>query len=171
MMRRLQDRLDRAADIQEETMKFTRKALKELTGFSSDTQKTFSQVVTSPSCENNASEQIIYNGKNIAALGGDSPAAITRNIAQALFTQEELAKVIIDSKQVKKADKERQPADSHRSELYRKATKIALGTLYTPDLYRKTLRLVNQCGVDTKNRSHREKVLCPSDQENDPSLG
>ena len=39
---------------------------------------------------------VLYNGKDLAALGGEPPSIITERIAEALFNPEELAALVID---------------------------------------------------------------------------
>ena len=93
----------------------------------------------------------MYKGVNIAALGGDSPARIAKHIAEALFTPTELSSLVIDPK--KTLTKDRMAADDERTELYKQAVQIALGTQYTKDLYKKTLSLVNQKCLDLQKKA------------------
>ena len=137
--------MQNSAEIQEESIKFTRKALKELTGFQNASQQQMS-----PQEIRGSGEEVLFNGINIAALGGDSPARITKNIAEALFTPSELASLVIDPQKTLISD--RKPADEYRTNLYKQAVRIALGSLYTPDLYKKTLKLVNQKGLYVHSR-------------------
>ena len=90
MVAKIEQRLDKSAEIQEETMKFTKKALKELNGF-----KNVSHQLMSPD-QGRSEEVVMFNGLNIAALGGDSPAGITKNFAEALFTPAEPGNLVID---------------------------------------------------------------------------
>ena len=72
-------------------MMFAKKAPKELIGLQNDPQQQMS-----PQGIRERGEEVMFNVINIAALGGDSPARITKNIAEALFTPSELASVVID---------------------------------------------------------------------------
>ena len=156
-MSKIEQRLENSAEIQEESMKFTKKALKELTGF-----QNYSQQQMSPKGIREKGEEVMFNGINIAALGGDSPARITKNIAEALFTPSELASVVIDPQKTLISD--RRAADEYRTNLYKQAVRVALGSQYTPDLYKKTLKLVNQKGLYVHNRVKKT----PIDNENTP---
>ena len=100
----------------------------------------------------------MFNGVNLANLGGDTPAQKTKNIALALFTTEKLGKKVIDPRKQLNKCSQRVPADEYRTELYRKAVRVALGQHFTTDLYRNTLRLVNQMGVDKSAKPKQNKV-------------
>ena len=157
MVAKIEQRLDKSAEIQEETMKFTKKALKELNGF-----KNVSHQLMSPD-QGRSEEVVMFNGLNIAALGGDSPARITKNIAEALFTPAELGNVVIDPQ--KTLTNNRRPADEYRTNLYKQAVRVALGTQFNTEVYRKTLRLVNQKGIYVNNRDKKtpkEGLVTPS---------
>ena len=116
-------RLDHATLIQGESMKFTRKAFKELTGSKNAAQIPLS---VDQSSNKDGREEVLYKRKNIAILGGDSPGRMTKKIAETLFTPEELAKVVLDPKKIP-LESERQPADDERFELHKRAVQIALG--------------------------------------------
>ena len=90
MVAKIEQRFDKSAEIQEETMKFTRKALKDLNGFKNVSHQLMSQG------QGRSEEVLMFNGLNIAALGGASPAGITKNIAESLFTPAELGNLVID---------------------------------------------------------------------------
>ena len=150
MVAKIEQRLDKSAEIQEETMKFTKKTLKELNGF-----QNVSRILMSPDHGGlrGSEEVVMYNGLNIAALGGDSPTRITKDIAEALFTPAELGNLVIDPQ--KTLTNNRRPADEYRTNLYKQAVRIALGTQFNTEVYKKTLRLVNQKGLYVNNRDKK----------------
>ena len=115
-----EQRIDHAILNQEESRKFTRKAFKELTGPTNASQIPLS---VDQSSNQDSCKEVLYKGKNIANLGGDSPGRMTKKIAEALFTPEELAKVILDLKKIP-LESERQPTDDERTELYKHAVQI-----------------------------------------------
>ena len=156
----IEQRLERAKDIQVETIKLTKKTIKELCGANND--RKVSGGNASGKGEN--AEEVMYKGKDLTKMTGDTPEITTKNIATALFSPDELSKVVIDpQKTLPKTC--RTPADEFRTSLYRKAVRGALGSQYSDALYRKTLRLVNQKGTDTKSYDRKKNITKYSDRE------
>ena len=152
-------------------MKFTKKAMKELGFVSTEGQLRMSQT-TGLSAENqNSKEKVMYVDVDLADLGGDTPNVITKNIARALFPSLEYGKVIIDPRKALNPNSSRQEAHPKRTELYKRAVKVALGPLYSEELYRHTLKLVNQNGCDRVNPSTQKKMTGLEDPETTPILG
>ena len=144
----IEQRLERAKDIQVETIKLTKKTIKELCGANK-----VSGGNASGKGEN--AEEVMYKGKDLTKMTGDTPEITTKNIATALFSPDELSKVVIDPRKTLPKTC-RTPADEFRTSLYRKAVRGALGSQYSDALYRKTLRLVNQKGTDTKSYDRKK---------------
>ena len=93
---KMDQQMEQALQIQEETMRFTRTALKELAGSKCDPHQLMSPRTPGQEGVRGSEEIVMYKGVNIAALGGDSPAKIAKNIAEALFTPTELGSLVID---------------------------------------------------------------------------
>ena len=155
MLDNLEKRLERTNEIQEQAEKFTQKALKEFNG---EIAAHHDEMSDREHSQVNGGEPIFYKGKNITALGGGSPAEKTKLIAQALFSGEELVKIVIDPQKTLKPGAERQPADAERTILYKKAVQVVLGENYNEDVYRRTLKLVNQSSIDKKNKASKRKL-------------
>ena len=73
---KMDQQMEQALQIQEETMRFTRTALKELAGSKSDPHQLMSPRTPGQEGVRGSEEIVMYKGVNIAALGGDSPAKI-----------------------------------------------------------------------------------------------
>ena len=86
------------------------------------------------------SSECMHNEVNLLTLGGITDVDKAKRIAAKLWSPEELKLIVIDPK--------RAPADEERTEKYRKAVRTVFGSRYSEKLYRYTLRLVNQQGLD-----------------------
>ena len=100
----------------------------------------------------------MHNGVNLLNLGGETDVERARNVAKALWSEEELATYVIDPQ--RNIDEGRPPADNERTELYKSAVREIFAGSYTGKLYRETLRRVNQMGLDLKGILKRRKEKC-----------
>ena len=96
---------------------------------------------------------------NVAALSNDTPAMDTKKIARDLFTPQELAGFVIDQMKALKPDSSRKAAANERTGLYKQAVRVTLGSRYSPELYKETLKLVNQKSIDLRNKSRKRKFV------------
>ena len=126
LMTGIEQRLERAKDIQVETIKLTKKTIKELCGANNDRKV----MGGNASGKGENAEEVIYKGKDLTKLTGETPEITPKNIATALFSPDELSKVVIDPHNTLPGTC-RTPADEFRTSLYRKAVRGALGSQYS----------------------------------------
>ena len=97
-------------------------------------------------------ESVMWGEVDLCNLGGFSDAEKCKNIAEALFSMEELKHICIDPKRKPTV---RQPADSLRTVLFRRACRIVLGENYSEKNYRYALSLINQKGPNDMSNPKR----------------
>ena len=72
----MEERLDKSLELQEETIKFTKKLLRELTGKSAEKQVRLS--TTAVESELVEKQKVIYSGKDLTNMSGDTPTCLPK---------------------------------------------------------------------------------------------
>ena len=149
MMDRFEKRMELDAKVTGDLSKLVRKTTEKLDSHgaapltvSSPPDYAGEDEITEPG---SGSSECMHNEVNLLTLGGITDVDKAKRIAAKLWSPEELKLIVIDPK---RAPVTRSPADEERTEKYRKAVRTVFGSRYSEKLYRYTLRLVNQQGLD-----------------------
>ena len=147
VLSRIEQRLEKSNKVQNEILSLARKSIKEVDGLMDASME------RGDNQNDSAVVEVWYNDKCLTNLGGDTPEEKARNIARALWTKNELSKIVLDPrKELKSEVTGREKADEERMLKFREAVKSVLGSQYSKKIYRRLVRLINVMENGYKNK-------------------
>ena len=162
-MERIEARIEASTEITRQFMTFAKKATEEINRLHENALRNRDDVDDENGEELlDETEVLLFNEKNLPALGGNTYRERAMIIANEIWSEHERMLFCIEPRKALSVD--RKPADDERADILRKTMGMIMKKDFSESRYRNSLRYVNQQGVDLQKKKKK------AEQENIPPV-